>query len=82
MQGAGWLGLNDVAWGQTNNTGMPPDQESKQSLVMNLSLYKHCRSFSSFFFFTHNPCNEDGSVCTRQTFEPSLMCVCNAKNLH
>ncbi len=31
IQGAGWLGQNDVTWGQASSTGVPPDQNSKQS---------------------------------------------------
>ncbi len=31
IQGAGWLGKNDVTWGQANSTSMPPDQKTKQS---------------------------------------------------
>jgi hypothetical protein len=31
IQRAGYLGKNDITWGQANSTGMPPDQKSKQS---------------------------------------------------
>jgi len=27
IQGSGWLGKNDISWGQANSTGMPPDQK-------------------------------------------------------
>jgi hypothetical protein len=28
IQGAGWLGQNDVTWGQANSTGMPSNQKN------------------------------------------------------
>jgi hypothetical protein len=37
IQGAGWLGKNDINWKQVYGTGVPPDQKSKQSGVTNLS---------------------------------------------
>jgi hypothetical protein len=41
IQGAGWLGKNDITWGQANSTCMPPNQSSEHSSVTNPSLYKH-----------------------------------------
>ncbi len=35
------MGQINFPGGQANNTGMPPDQMSKQSWVTDLSLYKH-----------------------------------------
>jgi hypothetical protein len=31
IQGAGWLGKNDVTWEQANSTSVLPDQKTKQS---------------------------------------------------
>ncbi len=38
IQGAGKLGPNDATQGETNRTGLPPDQKSKQRRVAHLSL--------------------------------------------
>jgi hypothetical protein len=29
MRGQATVGNNDITWGQTNSTGIPPNQESK-----------------------------------------------------
>jgi hypothetical protein len=31
IQGAGYVGQNDITWGQASSTGIPPDQKNKQS---------------------------------------------------
>jgi len=50
IQGAGYLGQNDITWGQPNTTGMPLKQKSKQNWVKNLSLYKHLFIHSEISF--------------------------------
>jgi hypothetical protein len=40
LRGQASRAKNDVPIGQANSTGIPPKQKSKQSRVMNLSLYK------------------------------------------
>jgi hypothetical protein len=41
LRGSSLLGKKDITWWQANSTGVPPNQESKQSWGANLSFYKH-----------------------------------------
>jgi hypothetical protein len=50
FMGAGYHSQNDVTWGQANNTGVPPNQKSKQSRITNLSLYKHWVLLNQVYF--------------------------------
>jgi hypothetical protein len=39
IHGAGWQGQNDINWGQTSRTSMPPDQKvSKAEYITNISI--------------------------------------------
>jgi len=42
IQWAGQLGLNDVTLGLVNSTCVSPNQKSKPSWGLSLSLYKNC----------------------------------------
>ncbi len=53
IQGADYLGKNDITQGQVNSTDMLPNKIVKQSRVTNLTLYKHWLGLVNLASFIH-----------------------------